>query len=106
VYELYGRKVQLVRINGSGTSTDEVAAKADADQAAADGVFAVMGGPTQAESFETELARKHILCLGSCVISSPASTLAEDATVPVGDRSDTGTDRVDDHLAHQSAAVG
>jgi len=79
VYELYGRKVQLVRINGSGTSTDEVAAKADADQAAADGVFAVMGGPTQAESFETELARKHILCLGSCVISSPASTLAEDA---------------------------
>ena len=67
-YELYGRKVQLVKIQGTGTSTDEVAAKADADQAAADGVFAVMGGPTQAQSFETELARKHILCIGTCVI--------------------------------------
>ena len=78
-YELYGRKVQLVKIQGSGTSTDEVAAKADADQAAADGVFAVMGGPTQAQSFETELARKHILCLGTCVISSPASVLQQDA---------------------------
>lgn len=79
VYELYGRKVQLVKIQGTGTSTDEVAAKADADTAANDGVFAVMGGPTQAQSFETELARKHILCLGTCVISSPASTLAADA---------------------------
>ncbi len=78
-YELYGRKVQLVKIQGTGTSTDEVAAKADADQAAADGVFAVMGGVTQAQSFEAELARKHIMCLGSCVSAAPASTLTQDA---------------------------
>jgi hypothetical protein len=79
VYNLYGRKVQLVKINGTGSSTDEVAAKADADQAAAEGVFAVMGGPGQAQSFEAELARKHILCIASCVSAAPASTLAQDA---------------------------
>jgi len=79
VYELYGRKVQLVKIQGTGVSTDQVAAKVDADRAAAAGVFAVMGGPTQAQSFEAELARKHILCVGTCVLSSPASTLASQA---------------------------
>ncbi len=78
-YELYGRKIQLVKIQGHGTSTDEVAAKSDADAASAAGVFAVMGGPTQAPSFETELAAKHILCLGTCVLSSPEATLAKDA---------------------------
>ncbi len=78
VYNLYGRKVQLVQLNGTGTSTDEVAAKADADQAAADGVFAVMGGPGQAQSFQAELARKHILCVGGCVSVATQSTLAAD----------------------------
>jgi hypothetical protein len=67
----YGRKIQLVRIDGSGASTDELAAKADADKAAADGVFAVMGGPAQARSFQTELAAKHIMCIGQCVVAAP-----------------------------------
>ena len=56
MYELYGRKIELVRSSGTGGSTDEVAAKADADKAAAAGVFAVIGGPAQARSFQTELA--------------------------------------------------
>ncbi len=79
LYELYGRKIELVKIQGTGTSTDEVAAKADADQAAAKGVFAVMGGPAQTRSFEAELARKHILCLAACVTASPAPIVAREA---------------------------
>jgi hypothetical protein len=72
-YEMSGRTVQLVNIQGTGTSTDEVAAKADADKAAAAGVFGVIGGPAQAQSFQTELARKKILCLGTCTIAAPQS---------------------------------
>jgi hypothetical protein len=72
-YETYGRKVELVNIQGTGSSTDEVAAKADADKAAAAGVFGVIGGPAQAQSFQTELARKKILCLGTCTIAAPQS---------------------------------
>ena len=70
-YQLYGRKVQLVRIDGSGSSTDAVAARADADRAAADGVFAVMGGPSQAKAFSDELAQKKMLCVGTCIIAQP-----------------------------------
>lgn len=70
-FELYGRKVQLVRIDGSGSSTDSVQARADADRAAADGVFAVLGGPLQTKAFSDELAQKKILCVGSCIVSQP-----------------------------------
>jgi hypothetical protein len=71
--ELYGRKVQLVRIDGSGSSTDSVQARADADRAAADGVFAVLGGPSQTKAFSDELAQKKILCVASCITSQPQS---------------------------------
>jgi hypothetical protein len=70
-FELYGRKVQLVRVDGSGSSTDSVAARADADRAAADGVFAMVGGPTQTKAFADELSQKKILCVGTCIISQP-----------------------------------
>jgi hypothetical protein len=76
-YELSGRKIELVKIQGTGGSTDEVAAKADADKAAAAGVFGVIGGPAQAQSFQAELARKKILCLGTCVLAAPQPTLEE-----------------------------
>ena len=78
-YELSGRKVELVHIAGSGSSTDEVAAKADADKAASEGVFAVVGGPAQAVSFQTELAAKKILCLGQCVASAPQKFVADNS---------------------------
>src|SRR4051812_32049699 len=71
VYELYGRKIQLVRINGTGASSDAVAARADADRAAAAGVIAVMGGPTQAREFGEELAAKKVMCIGTCIIAAP-----------------------------------
>ena len=72
-YALSGRKIELVKIQGTGGSTDEVSAKADADKAAAAGVFAVIGGPSQTQSFQTELARKHVMCIGSCIIAAPQS---------------------------------
>src|SRR5436190_14775972 len=65
MYELYGRKIQLVRIDGTGTLSDEVAARADAKKAAADNVFAVIGGPAQAKSFSEELAANKVLCIGT-----------------------------------------
>jgi len=76
-YNLYGRKIELTQIKGSGSSTDEVAAKADADKAAAAGVFAVIGGPAQARSFQTELAAKKILCMGACVVAAPRKFVAD-----------------------------
>jgi hypothetical protein len=76
-YNLYGRKIELVKITGTGSSTDEVAAKADADKAAADGLFAVVGGPAQARSFQTELAAKKILCMGACVVAAPRKFVAD-----------------------------
>jgi hypothetical protein len=69
VYQLWGRKIQLVRIDGTGSSSDAVAARADADRAAAAGVFAVLGGPAQARQFSDELAAKHVLCVGTCIIA-------------------------------------
>jgi hypothetical protein len=85
-YELSGRTVELVKIQGTGTSTDEVAAKADADKAAAAGVFGVIGGPAQAQSFQSELARKKVLCLGTCVIAAPQSRIEQNSPYlwPVG----------------------
>src|SRR5438309_207141 len=71
VAELYGRKVELVKLSGTGTSTDEAAARADALKAKDLGVFAVIGGPSQAKGFSAELAANHILCIGSCIVAQP-----------------------------------
>src|SRR5262249_39781260 len=79
VYNLYGRKIQLVKIQGTGTSSDAVAARADADKAAAAGVFAVVGGPSQAKQFGDELAQKKILCVGTCIISQPQKYYLDNA---------------------------
>ena len=79
LFETYGRKIELVKIQGTGSSTDEVAAKADADAAAAQHVFAVMGGPGQTRSFAAELAHKGIECIGACVTASPTSILEQAA---------------------------
>lgn len=78
-YELSGRTIQLVRIDGSGSSKDELAAKADADKAAAAGVFAVVGGPAQARSFQTELAAKKILCIAQCVVAAPKKFVSDNS---------------------------
>lgn len=78
-YALSGRKIELVKIQGTGPATDEVAAKADADKAAAAGVFGVIGGPLQTQNFQIELARKKILCLGTCVLAAPQSFIEKNS---------------------------
>ena len=75
--ELYGRKVELVPLQGTGLSSDETAAKADAIKAKELGVFGVLGGPSQTRSFSQTLAEEHILCIGSCLIAQPASFYKE-----------------------------
>ena len=69
--ELYGRTIQLVKLQGTGNSSDERAAQADAQRAKELKLFAVLGGPSQTKSFGQTLANEGILCIGSCVISRP-----------------------------------
>lgn len=77
--ELYGRKIQLVKLQGTGNSSDERAAQADAQKAKELKLFAVLGGPTQTKSFGQTLANEGIMCIGSCVISRPASFFKQNA---------------------------
>ena len=63
-YEMYGRKVELVSFTATGTSTDEVSARADATTIAEDiKPFAVWGGPILTTAFEDELAARKVLCI-------------------------------------------
>jgi hypothetical protein len=72
MYETYGRKVQLVKIQGTGLQTDDAAARLDAEKAAKEAkVFAVMGGPAQTRAFADTLAANKVLCIGTCVLAAP-----------------------------------
>ena len=42
-------------------------------------VFAVVGGPSQARQFGDELAAKHILCVGTCIISQPQKYIEQNS---------------------------
>lgn len=76
MYELYGRTVELVPLEGTGN--DEAAARADAIRAAKElDAFAVLGGPTQSKAFAEELAANGVLCLGSCLITQPEEFYVE-----------------------------
>ncbi len=72
-YELYGRKVNLITFEGTGTAIDEVAARADAAQIALQyKPFAVFGGPSLTSAFADELAAHQVICIG-CTPGQPAS---------------------------------
>ncbi len=76
---LYGRKVHLVRYDATGTSTDAVAARADAIRVAQQiHAFASIGGPAQTPVYEDELARLHVLCL-NCGLGATYSGYQHDA---------------------------
>jgi hypothetical protein len=65
-YETYGRSVELVVVDASGTIADEAAARADAVRIAEDiQPFMVWGGPTLTSAFAEELAARDIPCI-SC----------------------------------------
>jgi hypothetical protein len=77
--ELYGRKIQVVDLNGTGNSSDEQAAQADAEKAQELKVFAVVGGPSQTKSFAQTLSNEGILCIGSCIIAQPGQFYKDSA---------------------------
>jgi hypothetical protein len=65
-FETYGREVELVRYDATGSSADAVAATADAETISRDiAPFAVIGGPTLTEAFADTLAANEVLCI-SC----------------------------------------
>jgi len=65
VYEMYGRHIDLIVFNATGSASDPVAAHADAVTVAQqDHAFASIGGPAQTSSYEEELARLHVFCMG------------------------------------------
>jgi hypothetical protein len=65
-YETYGRKVELIVVEGSGTISDEAAARADAVKIDEElDPFMVWGGPALTNAFGEELAARGIPCI-SC----------------------------------------
>jgi hypothetical protein len=76
-YQLYGRKINLVVLHGTGTATDATAARADAIKAAVElHAFAVVGGPSQTNAFADELTSRGVMCIGTCLIAQPATFYA------------------------------
>ena len=67
-YQLYGRKVRISIVDGSGAAEDDAAAKADAIIVADKKPFAVIGG-TAINGFTTTIAQRKILCI--CTVSQP-----------------------------------
>jgi hypothetical protein len=73
-HELYGRKIVLKILHGTGTATDATAARADAIKAATElHAFAVLGGPSQTNAFADELTNRGVMCIGGCLIAQPHS---------------------------------
>lgn len=62
-YQTYGRTVEFEVLEASGISTDEVAARADAQRAAEMDPFAVIGGPTLTNAWTDEIAANGIVCI-------------------------------------------
>jgi hypothetical protein len=76
-HEMYGRKINLVLLHGTGLSTDATAARADAIKAASElHAFAVIGGPSQTPAFADELTSRGVMCIGACLIAQPQSFYA------------------------------
>jgi hypothetical protein len=70
IYQTYGRKLEIVRLNATGGPDDEAAARADAIKVVQEiEPFAVLGGPTQTGAFWEELAKAKIMCVGTCSIA-------------------------------------
>ncbi len=77
-FQTYGRRVQIVPMVGSGISTDETAARADAVKVATQiKAFASIGGPAQTPVYQDELAARHVLCVG-CGLSVTDATFQKD----------------------------
>jgi hypothetical protein len=63
VFELYGRHVNLIPFEATGSDSDPVAAHADAVTVAQQlHAFASINGPATTPAYEDELARLHVFC--------------------------------------------
>lgn len=79
VYELYGRKVELVPVDASGDPDDPIAAKNDAVKIAEEiGAFAVIGGPGLSNNYADELASRGVLCV-QCGLVAPDTIYQKNA---------------------------
>jgi hypothetical protein len=121
-YQTYGRTVEIEFLDGSGQSTDEVAARADAVRAVEEmGAFAVWGSPVLNDAFSEELAARGVPCVTCFPLPEPGNEnifsllpsarqnnlilaeyllkkLAGDPAVHAGDEALQGTERVFGHL--------
>ncbi|MBU6217078.1 MAG: ABC transporter substrate-binding protein, partial [Acidobacteria bacterium] len=76
-YETYGRRVELIKYEATGSSADAVAAAADAETIARDiQPFAVLGGPNLTGAFAETLAANQVLCI-SCAPGQTAEWFEE-----------------------------
>jgi hypothetical protein len=72
MYQTYGRTVNLIFMDGSGTSDDQVAARADAVRADEEfEAFAVFGGPVLANAWTEELNARDVICIGCPAVVEP-----------------------------------
>ena len=72
MYQTYGRTVNLTFMDGSGTSDDQVAARADAVRADEEfDAFAVFGGPVLANAWTEELNARNVICIGCPAVTEP-----------------------------------
>ena len=71
-YQTYGRSIELEFLEGSGQSTDEVAARADAVRAVEEmGAFAVWGSPALTNAWSEEIAARDVICIGCFGVDPP-----------------------------------
>ncbi len=79
MFNLYGRKVKLVKFQGSGDGINPTAARSDAIEVATKyHPFASLGGPTQTGAYGEELAKRGVVCIG-CSLAVPDSTFQKNA---------------------------
>jgi hypothetical protein len=71
--ETYGRRIEIIRFEGSGAADDTVAAKADAIKVAEEiKPFASIGGPVITFTYAEELAARGVVCI-ACAAAVPDS---------------------------------
>jgi hypothetical protein len=79
LFELYGRKVKLVKFQATGNGVDPTASRSDAIKVATQyHAFASIGGPSQSGAYADELARRKVLCI-ACGLSVPDSDFQKNA---------------------------
>jgi hypothetical protein len=84
-YQTYGRTVEVVFLEGSGQSQDEVSARADAVRAVEElGAFAVWGSPALNDAWSQELAARGVPCVGCFGLPEPDQNIF--TTLPSNDQ--------------------